>query len=482
MSDPTRIARDAREASVAASHRAAAPLEPDADALERVRMHAGRRVSERAVSPLPAFWRRPVVWRTALVGAAAVAILGASFALVDRSADVAFAKDRLLAVLAPAGTVLHYVEHSNTNVPGFDRTEYTTEHWIDAAKEVQRAEFRNPDGEIESLKVESDGRARYLSLTRAFDESGDPIENGPQQWMLMETPADNPLAGGFNPLWWLDRVRDAVATGDAKVTGTKRVNGERCWELEWEYTPEEDPGTRVHFSATVRQSDYRPVEYSTVVEGDGRPTARYADVVTSWELLPSGSVDPGLFDRDALGKDLNVTVENRIYRSEDLADFQDFDVWWLGPEFESRRLAGQPSFDGDGSETARPEVYYNWMAEGSGLLPFARSGELVITYSADGIDRGVPDDIRIVVIAGEPENRLADLVTQLRHLTAGPGWSAGEVVVRETGGRRYVEVTGGSGADATSVALLNLGDSTVAIVSPDSATTARVIAALVKAN
>lgn len=466
MSDTTRPGRDELERTMTTRLSAAAPNEPGADALGRVRVRAERLATDRTSTTRP--WRRPAV-RFALATVVAVIAVGASVAVISRPGDVAFARDKLLAQLSPSGTVLHYTERQQANLVAevFGRSSWVTETWIDAERAALRTETRGDDGELQSIRVESDGRARHISATLEFDGNGELIESDATVWMMMEASAANPLAGSsdFNPLWWLDRMREAVALGDAKIARTLTVDGERCWKLEWTYVPETAPEALVHFSATVRQSDYRPVEHETVIEHRGREVERYATRIESWELLPAASVDAALFSRTALGAGLDVTTENRIYSPDDLDRFELYDAWWLGSRFEGRTLAGQPTYSEDGSKRAWPELYYNRITDGTGLLPFAESGELVLAYSASGADTDAPDDVRVIVIPQLVEDRL-------------PGLLGGAAQWRETGGRRYVE--GAEGPQ--SVALLNLGNATVYVKTPDTATTARAVAALVKAN
>jgi hypothetical protein len=503
MSDPTRIPRDETDRLLADAHRAAAPPAADEVTLDRVRTRAEALAAGRARGgartpshPDRSSWRRPVVWRSALAATAVIAAFGIALAISGGPGDVAFARDRLLAVLAPSGTVLHYTEQSESSwleQMGIADGSMATEYWIDAENETMRAENRLPDGTLQSVRVESDGRTRHTVLTMQFGSDGEPLPEdeitGPE-WMVMEMPSVDPFTplgrSEFNPLWWLEQVRDAVASGLAEVTRTTTVDGEPCWEIEWDSKLDDSgPDTEVRFSATVRQSDYRPVRYETVVEQNGRTLGRHANRIVSWELLPRADVDDSMFDRKALSAGVSgVSTDNRTYTPGDLSDFDEFDAWWLGPEFEDLPLAGQPSYNEDGDARALPEVYFNWISMGSGWLPFAQSGELTMAYSASGLDDGAPGTIRVVVAAQGSESDLETLIGNLMRSSQTPKQSADtdEVSWRESAGRRYVERVETTTEGTFSRALLNLGDATILVATPDPETTARAVAALRKGN
>lgn len=493
MSETTRPGRDDLERTMTTRLGAAAPLEPDAGALGRVRARAERLPADRPSTTR--LWHRPAV-RLALAAVVTVVAIGASVAVISRPGDVAFARDKLLAVLAPPGTVLHYVETSQSSwlsQAGLSDGEMVTEYWIDTESEAMRVENRFADGTLQSVRIESDGRKRHLVETMQFDADGRPLgedEIAGPEWMLMEFPATDAFTpaeqSDFNPLWWLDQVRNAVVSGRAEVVRTTTVGGDRCWEIEWR-SELDGPGpvTTVDFSATVRQSDYRPVRYETVVEQDGRQVGRHANAIVSWELLPRRGVDDALFDRTALGSDTSgVTTENRIYTPADLSDFSEFGAWWLGPEFEGLPLTGQPSYSEDGDARALPEVYFNRLSMGSGWLAAAGAGELTMAYSATGLDEGSPDTIRVTVAASEPGADLEGLIADLMRTSQRPRQSTDtdETVWREVAGRRYVERIETSADGTFSRALLVLDGAAVLIAAPDSETTARAVAALVKAN
>lgn len=489
MSDPTRASRDDLETLLAEAHRSAAPPSPDAEALARVRAHAQQLAEERGPGG-GTLLRRSAVWRGAVVTASALVVLGLSLIVFNRPADVAFARDKLLAVLAPSGTVLHYVEQRDSSFVAEllgQGGETRLEYWIDAEYETLRREEIGADGQLLSVRVESDARQRNVMAVQEFGADGEPVEKSTPsdtQWHLIEVPAswsgDPAEPAEFNPFLWLDQMRAAVANGEAKVVGTTTVDGDRCWEIEWVYDssaeasdPSDATNTRAVFTAVVRQSDYRPIRTSSVIEQNGRETERFEHELTLWEVLPRGEVDPSLFDRHAVGAD--AAFDNRIYTPEDLSDFREYDAWWLGPEFEGKTLTGTSVTGEDGTESAGEEVTYNRITDGVGQLPFPNAGELVATYSRAAIDEGRRDDVRVVCSA-QATDPLEEVLALMPRASSDPG------VWREAGGRRYLEYAEQAGGAAGSRALLNLGDATLLVITPDSETTARAVAALVKAN
>ena len=502
MSDPTRIPRDEPDALLDEAHRVAAPPVPNTTALERVRVRAealaaGRTGNgARASRPGHAVWRRPVVWRTALVTVSVVAALGASFALLGQPGDMAFAAEKLLAMLAPDGQILHYATTSSNQWVGMPTTpqaEMAVDYWIDAERKVLRSEARSADGEIFSITVESGGRSRSLSLMPDLDGEGDPAA-APTEWWLVEQPASDPLlAGGqseFNPFWWLERLREAVASGEAEVTGTTTIDGEKCWELTWNYTSS-DGQSDVHelITAVVRQIDYRPVRTMVVVTQDGRETARFEKEFVTWEVLPRSAVDSALLDRSLLTTE--AAYDMRAYTAEDISDFTEFDGWWLGPVFDGMELTGSEHVDEDGTTVRTHDITYTRASDGWSQVPrtiedvpvAGDGGELVAAYTLDPMTPDPDTDVTVTSFALQDEQTLEALVPALLPVLTGAQWEPvpSTALWHEVDGRRYVEysVTGENGR---SVAALNLGGSSVLVMTPDSETTARAIAALVQAN
>lgn len=105
-------------------------------------------------------------------------------------------------------------------------------------------------------------------------------------------------------------------------------------------------------------------------------------------------------------------------------------------------------------------------------------------YAATGLDEGSPDTIRVTVAASEPGADLEGLIAGLMRTSQRPRQSTDtdETVWREVAGRRYVERIETSADGTFSRALLELDGAAVLIATPDSETTARAVAALVKAN
>lgn len=532
MSDPTRTAREELEATLALEHRAAAPAEPGDAALDRVRVRAERQAGSAASREAARGWRRPIVWRTALVAAVVVGILGVSFAVIRPGQDSAFARDKLLNALAPSGSVLHYIERvSSTHDSGQGSTSSagTFEHWVDATNERSRTEMGPGDGSPTRIEIESDGRILGMGPVSAWP--GDPRFPEPsaeataaEPWYALETPNDEAYSGnpdGFNPFFELDLLREAVANGQADAVGSVDVDGTECWEIEWRVGQDSEPlGPEGVYTAVVRKNDYRPVRSSIAVYYDGVEQERFESEITLWEELPAGSIDPALFERWEFTQP--VTYEQRVYSPHDLADFPAFDAWWLGPEFEGRVINGMVAIplelgapDGAESFGTLPEITY---ARGQGAaiawLPFAEQGELSMTYSEGGVSETRPSDVRVIVMTQQTEQ---DIETHLRSMpssvTPGSTVTAATFAWREAGGRRYFErvetwstssddrpsasslIGAREGANSeptedeslpqagtTSTAILNLGNTTVHVTTPDSETTARAVAALMKAN
>lgn len=533
MPDTTRVMREGLEISLADAHRAAAPEAPDSAALARVRARAEGLTIDRTHAERPR-WRQPLVLRIAAVVVVVLVALGVSLAVL-RPGDSAFARDKLLAVLAPEGTIVHYVERvSGAHAPDVEGASGsgTFEHWIDAEAERRRTEMGLEGEEPTTIEIESGGRLLTMGPIDAWP--GDPRFAEPSAegtsagaWYVLETPNDEAYSGnpdGFNPFFQLDMLREAVADERAEVVGNTEVNGDPCWEVEWRIGPDNDPLSPVGvYTAVVRKSDYRPVRTSIVVMYDGVEQQRFETEVTLWEELPAASIDPAVFERWNLPVD--VAYEQRVYSPEDLADFNAFDAWWLGPEFEGRAINGMIAVPlemgaADGAESlgTLPEITY---ARGQGAtvgwLPFADQGELSMTYTEGGLLETSPSDVRVIVLNQQDATQLEALLRNMSSSSVTPGLTgaAAAFAWREEGGRRYFErleewaaeqddrpsassligarEQGSAGgkpeedeplpqAGTTSTAILNLGNATVLVITPDSETTARAIAALAKPN
>ena len=140
-----------------------------------------------------------------------------------------------------------------------------------------------------------------------------------------------------------------------------------------------------------------------------------------------------------------------------------------------------------------------------------------MTYTEDGVLETRPADVQVILTLQQDEGRLETYLRDMPSSTVTPGSSVTSAVFewREADGRRYFErvetwsvepderpsassllgtreqgSTGGQRvedgalptAGTTSTAILNLGNTTVLIVAPDSETTARAVAALVRVN
>lgn len=533
MSDTTRSQREDLELSLADAHRAAAPGAPDAAALDRVRVRAAELIADRAHTER-SVWRQPLTLRIA--AAATVVLVALGFGLtVVRPGDSAFARDKLLAVLAPEGSVVHYVErvagsHASDTEPTSGSG--TFEHWIDAGNERRRTEMGPEGGEPTLIEIESDGRFLSMGPIAAWPGDprfGEPPTDGPSAggWYVLETPNDEAYTGnpdGFNPFFQLDLLREAVADGRAEAVGSTVVNGDPCWEVEWRIGPENDVAGPVGvYTAVVRKSDYRPVRTSTVVVYDGIEQQRFETEVTLWEIVPAESIDPAVFGRREFTQP--VTYEQRVYAPDDLADFSAFDAWWLGPEFDGRTLNGMIAApltsdapDGATSFGTLPEITYGrGQGTGIGWLPFESQGGLSMTYTFGGVLETSPGDVRAIVTLQQDEGQLETHLRDMSSSIMTPGASVTSTAFAwdEAGGHRYFERVeewsatsddrpsassligtreqGSAGGQVredeslpqtgtTSTAILNLGNATILIVTPDSETTARAVGALVKAN
>ena len=268
------------------------------------------------------------------------------------------------------------------------------------------------------------------------------------------------------------------------------IDGEKCWELTWNYTSS-DGQSDVHelITAVVRQIDYRPVRTMVVVTQDGRETARFEKEFVTWEVLPRSAVDSALLDRSLLTTE--AAYDMRAYTAEDISDFTEFDGWWLGPVFDGMELTGSEHVDEDGTTTRTHDITYTRASDGWSQIPrtiedvpvAGDGGELVAAYTLDPMTPDPGTDVTVTSFALQSEHTLEALVPALLPVLTGAQWEPmpSTALWHEVGGRRYVEysVTGENGR---SIAALNLGGSSVLVMTPDSETTARAIAALVQAN
>lgn len=480
----------------------AAPAAPDEAALARVR----ERVLSGHRGALPHGERR--TWpRTVAVAIAGVVIIGLlALALLPRGdgSDAppegpgGFVAARAAQALAPTGKILHVVvDEESTSGPAA-----THEHWFDVERAALRERLSEPGGRgTISDRVVAEGRTRFLWAEYAGRGPGVPESQWRPLWRVSEGPAFAPKAG---PFYDWQEIRSRLASGGAVVTGEETVGGSRYWRVAMDWRPPGPYG--LHVEALFRQPDYRPLtiertELLTEIDPampreitEAYPhTTRWR--VRSWELIARGDVPSDTLEpSDTLAlRSVAATGawEERAYEASQIAMFTDWDVFWVGADFEGLRLREwRPKF------ISPPEPLEAFRFDKDvlpGFLSLAEAGYLgpleeYFPLFLDGPDRvsarmlaeyggniSGNGDLFIASFPQIPEDaHAAALKTRWPRLPIDRG---------SADGRSYTFVRAGAPAGPPTRALVNLGDATVFVATASGRHRLDdVIAALKKAN
>jgi len=211
----------------------------DADSRVRARVLAARPAAKSPV--LRRSWRVAGSLATALAVVAVAAIL-----LAPRMETAAFARERAAAALLfqTPGRVLHLEltytqkDRSTTGAVPINTNERWS-IWVDAEGKRLREEFvSGSDGSLNTLHVRT--------------AESDIVFHGdyPPEAQLTESDAtDQRIETALDD--WIPYMRARIADGSAKVTGTKMIDGDECWIVQWK-SDERD----ITETVTLRTSDY----------------------------------------------------------------------------------------------------------------------------------------------------------------------------------------------------------------------------------
>lgn len=269
--------------------RADMPPAAGEDALRRVRMRAlGSRPAART-SP-----RRLRTWRMAGGMATAAAVIAvAALVLAPGQQTAAFARDKAAEALlfqAP-GRVLHIEATYTEKWKGTGEARDLDQRWstwVDSDGKRVREEFVNRvDGSRSELRIRANDR-----LTVLLSSADDGTER-----LFDQDVSVQPVATAMDDMVGYMRAR--IADGSAKVAGTRRIDGEEYWVVEWE-SNEGD----IAITVAMRASDYRLKTWAQdVIVKDGNGLAGTQEERVTFETveqLDPESLSDGFFSRDAV--------------------------------------------------------------------------------------------------------------------------------------------------------------------------------------
>ena len=210
---------------------------------------AGSRVRARVLAARPAA-KSPALrrsWRVAGSLATAVAVVAvAAILLAPRLGNAAFARERAVDALMfqSPGRVLHleltYTQRDqSTDGEVLIDTKERWSVWVDAEGKRLREEFVDSrDGSLNTLHVRTS--ERDIVFHGDYPPEAQLVEYDATDQRIV-TPLDD----------WIPYMRARIADGSAKVTGTKMIDGDEYWVVQWK-TDERD----ITETVTLRKSDY----------------------------------------------------------------------------------------------------------------------------------------------------------------------------------------------------------------------------------
>jgi hypothetical protein len=281
--------------SFAREHRACAPPVTDDDALARIHAESRARASARAaigVATPRAKWY-PRVAATAI--ALALAAGGFAYSLAPKASSVAFARERAAAALAApaADSIWHVVFSGGKSVTGEVPHQRVYDEWSSADGKRVRRTALDAGGKVMSDQLIVDHRLMSLELD---DGSGRPL--------LVDTHVGaTPSVSIIAELG--EEAHKMIASGKAKVVGTKVVDGQPCWVVSWKTGADSGaPGEVI--TVELRKPDYRPLKWearTSVKEGAAGTSGQVVLTVKKWEYLAPSAVPSGTFSFDGLKRE-----------------------------------------------------------------------------------------------------------------------------------------------------------------------------------
>jgi hypothetical protein len=268
------------------------PPVPSAAVLERTHAEAIARDGHRRVR-LPS--RR---WQLGIALAAAAGVLALAWGVVaPRVETMAFARERAAqaAAIVSDGSAMHVVvrfTESSWNEqyghqPEFDHDEQWSE-WLDRAGGRDRWEVANLHGVLEETTLRVGDRELWLAgiATKKPELFESKMKGKPLPGTLASTA---------------EAIREGIADGSAKVTGSEVIDGDDCWVVKLGEPAMPDGSGKTITTVKLRKSDYRPKSWeavSTGKNGNGNCSDTSKMTFLTWEKLEPSAVPAGIFSFD----------------------------------------------------------------------------------------------------------------------------------------------------------------------------------------
>jgi len=231
-------------------------------------------------------------------------VLGAfAYVAIPRVDDSAFARQQAAdAVLLPRdGSILHveilFTETGETEQFGHDPRLDLNQRWafwLDPKGERSREEMTNvEDGSLDQLSVRSGDRIRTFANNVRYGTGDSP------QLMEWNQPGE-PVRSPMGPV--LDYVSAEIASGAAKVVGSKTIDGEEYWVVEMTMTGDAQLEEKSVATVTLRKSDYRIKSFDrvdTMKNGNGRCKTVTHFEFAGWQTIAPGALPEGIFSLEA---------------------------------------------------------------------------------------------------------------------------------------------------------------------------------------
>jgi hypothetical protein len=261
-------------------------------ALDRVRTRALASRNEFRSAHRP---RR--AWRIASVVAATAAVLVVgALALAPRHDTTAFAREQAAdaLLLKTDGRVLHsVVRYRSTgwneqfgHDPRYDMDQRWSS-WVDPlGKRIRDESVNVGDGSLDGLTVRVGDRILMFQNNVRFG-------TGKTQQLVEWSKTTDPF--GTMMGFMIDQLREVIADGSAKVTGSTTIDGEEYWVVEYS----QEKGDLL--TVTMRKSDYRLKTWVRKTEGsngNGKWTGTDRYEFETIEQLDPKSLPEGFFSFD----------------------------------------------------------------------------------------------------------------------------------------------------------------------------------------
>lgn len=303
---------------LAEGHRLDAPPMPESDVLERVHESARAKAVHDAE---PRSVRFRSACRLGLTFAIAVALLVVGARLSSRTSRIeepVFASQRAVAALSAPGGVLHMKAEvrSRSEVEGIEPLPWlveTLEEWADVERGLSRSEaFLSPDGARAGLSIQNGETVRSLgSVVAGDDKVRETQRYEPSSYSIRQY--DLPHESVTRGIRTVERLREGLASGDAKVVDRVTEDGREHWVIEvvtrgMTNTTATANAALTTMRATMSADDYalRRIELTWTLENPKtgridfkrRSTCEY----TTWETVSPDDLPADFFDLGQVDK------------------------------------------------------------------------------------------------------------------------------------------------------------------------------------